>query len=425
MQQEGNQIESNPSDTEAKGKLYYGWVVAIAGAVAVMAASNFQYTFGIFVQPLIDKFGWSRAAISGCVSVRSIVSGTTAPVVGALSDKYGPRKFILGGIFLVGSGYLLASRITSLWHLYIFLSLFIGIGGMALFIPAVSIAAKWFGGKAALANGIVMSGFGLAQIILPPVATYIILKFGLEVCFIFLGIIAWVLGSTAWRFIRTPQGEVNKLQSESFKPGPPETGKALPEVNRQYRLSDILRSKTFWLLFVIFIVVAGCYQMIIIHIVAAAIDSGITYEAAAVILTLSGITCTVGRLAVGFVANKIGNKTTLSICLAIQALLLFPLAGASDLIVFYAVTAIYTLGYGAVTPLIPALAGEYFGTRQIGSIWGVLAIAYTSGAAIGPLLAGYIFDVTGSYNIAFLYSGVVMVVTLILSLALRLPKLEK
>ena len=424
MQWKEDQIESNPPDTGAKSKLFYGWVVAIAGAVVVLAASNFQYTFGVFVQPLIDKFGWSRTAISGCASIRSLAGGTASPVVGVLSDKYGPRKFILGGIFLVGSGYLLASRITSLWHMYIFLSLFIGIGGMILFIPAVSIATRWFGGKATLANGIVMSGFGFAQIILPPVATYIILKFGLEACFILLGITAWVLGSAAWHFIRIPPGEVNVLQPESFKHVSPETNAALPEVKRQYRLSEILRNKTFWLLFVIFMVVASCYQMIIIHIVAAAIDTGITYEAAAVILTLSGITCTVGRLAVGFVANKIGNKTTLSICLAIQALLLYPLAGASDLVVFYAVTAIYTLGYGGVAPLIPALAGEYFGTRQIGSIFGVLTIAYTSGAAIGPLVAGYIFDITGSYYIAFLYAGVVMVVALILSLALRLPKLE-
>ncbi len=425
MQQEGAQIGSNPSDTETKSKLYYGWVVAIAGAVAVMAAANFQYTFGVFVQPMIDKFGWTRAAISGSASVRSIAAGIASPLVGVLSDKYGPRKFILGGIILVGAGYLLASRITDLWHLYILLSLFIGIGMVTLFIPTVSIVTRWFGGKATLANGVVMSGFGFAQIILPPVATYIILKFGLEACFIFLAIIAWVMGSIAWHFIRTPPGAVNTLQPESFKPGPPETGKALPEANRQYKLSDVLRKKTFWILFVIFMIVANSYQMIMLHIVAAAIDAGITYGAAAVILTLSGITCTVGRLTAGLVANKIGNKTTLALCLAIQALFLFPLAGASDLVVFYAVTAIYALGYGAVTPLIPALAGEYFGTRQIGSIFGILAIAYTSGAAIGPLLAGYVFDVTGSYDIAFLYAGVVMVVAFIVSLALKMPKLEK
>ena len=93
MRQEDAQIGRNPSNTGAKSKLYYGWVVAIAGAVAVMAVSNFQYTFGVFVQPIIDKFGWSRAAISGCVSVRSIASGIASPVVGALSDKYGFVSF--------------------------------------------------------------------------------------------------------------------------------------------------------------------------------------------------------------------------------------------------------------------------------------------------------------------------------------------
>ncbi len=355
MQQEGSQIGSNPSDTGTKSKLYYGWVVAIAGAVAVLTVSNSQYTFGVFVQPLIDKFGWSRAAISGSSSGRSIGAGIASPIIGTLSDKYGPRKFILGGIILVGTGYLLASRVTSLWHLYIILSLFIGIGMVALFIPAVSIATRWFGGRAALANGIVMSGFGFAQIILPPVATYVILKFGLEVCFIILGISAWVLGSAAWYFIRTPQGAVNRFKSGSFNFGPPETGKVLPEDTRQFELSDILHNRSFWILFVIFVVVANSYQMIILHIVAAAIDTGITYEAAAIILTLSGITCTAGRLGAGFVANKIGNRTTLALFLAIHSLTLFPLAGASDLVVFYVVTSIYALPYKAAPFLISLL----------------------------------------------------------------------
>ncbi len=417
MQKKGNQANSASTAPAGKGKPYSGWTVAIAGAIAVLAADNFHYTFGVFVQPIVDKFGWSRAAVSGCVSARSVISGIASPVFGFLSDRYNPRKLILMGIFIVGAGYLLASLLTSIWQLYLFLSFFLGLGMVALFIPIISIVTKWFGGRAALANGIVMSGFGLAQIILPPLVTFLILRFGLAICFIVLGITALVAGSLAWKFIRMPP------TADEEKPMPVsgatfESISTLPGAGIQYKLSDVLRTRTLWILFLVFMVVANSYQMIMIHIVPAAIDAGVNAEAAAIILTLSGASCTLGRLGIGFVSAKIGSKTTLSLCLALQALLLFPLAGARDLTAFYAITTIYGLAYGGVTPLIPVLVGEIFGTRLVGSTFGVLNAAYTAGAAIGPLLAGYVFDVTGSYYIAFLYAGVVMAVAFVSSVML-------
>ena len=203
MLQKGNQDEDD-QPTKAGRRLSHGWVVAIAGACVLLVAGNFQYSFGVFVKPLIDKFGWSRAAISGCVSVRSVVSGLTSPLIGTFSDKYGPKIFILLGIFLIGLSYLLTSRINSLWQLYLFLGILTGIGISCELVPAISTATRWFGRKAALANGVVFSGFSMAQIILPPVATYIIVQQGLGTCFIILGLAAWLLGSVAWYFIKPP-----------------------------------------------------------------------------------------------------------------------------------------------------------------------------------------------------------------------------
>lgn len=223
MLRKRNQAENSPS-TKAGRKLSYGWVVAIAGAGMLLAAGNFLYTFGVFVKPLINKFGWSRAAISGCVSTRSIVTASISPIAGSLSDRYGARKFILPGIFLVGLSYLLVSRITSLWHLYFFLSLLTGVGMAALFVPTVATVTKWFGGKSALANGIVMSGFSMAQIILPPIATYLIVQHGWETCFVILGLAAWVLGSMAWFFIRTPPNTVNQPRTETREGNTPKAG---------------------------------------------------------------------------------------------------------------------------------------------------------------------------------------------------------
>ena len=167
---------------------------------------------------------------------------------------------------------------------------------------------------------------------------------------------------------------------------------------------------------------SASYQLLVIHVVIAAIDVGITASAAAIILTVSGITNTVGRLAIGSIANLIGNKTALILAVVIQAAALFLVAGASDLPVFYITVALFGLGYGGTTPILPTLTASYFGTRSIGSTYGVVNVAYTVGGAIGPLAGGYIFDLTGSYYAAFISAGVVMAVTLLLILMLKAPR---
>jgi MFS family permease len=414
-----NKVDSNMSAT-ARGQLSTGWVAVIAGAFVVFIAGNFQYSFGVLVNPLINRFGWLRASISGTVTTRSIASSLASPLVGILSDRYGYRKFILAGIFLVGISYLLTSRITSLWQLYLFLGAMTGIGISVFYVPIVSTVTKWFGSKSGLANGITVSGFGWAQIITPPVATYLILQYSWETALIILGTAALVLGTVAWYFIRTPQNTGNDPPSE---PAVVDTLKANPPgTEGNYTLSEVLRTPAFWILFLVLTTSSASFQMVVIHIVIAAIDTGITPEAAAFILTLSGITNTVGRLTFGGLATKIGNKTVLLLSLALQALALFFLAGAIDIRAFYIIAAVHGLSYGGVMPLIPTLIGSFFGTRSIGSIFGFVNTAYTVGGAFGPLVGGYVFDVTGSYYTAFLVAAIVMAATFLLCLLLKPPQ---
>ena len=414
MLHKGNNTESNPVTTEAT--FFYGWVVAIAGAIALMVTGNFQYSFGVFVKPLVDKFGWSRAAISVSVSARYISTGLVSPIAGALSDRYKPRIFILTGIFIVALGYVLSSRITSLWQLYLFLGAFTGIGLAAFYVPMVTIVTRWFGAKAALANGIVMSGFGMAQAITPPAATYLILHYSLETSFIILGIATLVIGTGAWFFIKTSPDIANQTEAE------PTDSETPAKAENNYTLSEALYTRALWLVLLVYMVVAVCYQMVAIHVIAAATDKGITPETAAIIITISGITNTLGRLTLGGLARKFGNKTVFTIGLAIQALSLFFLANASDLLTFYIIAAVYGLAYGGITPIIPTLAASFFGTRSMGSIFGSITTAYTVGAAVGPFLAGYTFDVTGSYYIAFLSAAITMTIVFLLSLMLKPPR---
>jgi len=187
-------------------------------------------------------------------------------------------------------------------------------------------------------------------------------------------------------------------------------------------LAQVLHTGALWNIVIVSIIVAICFQMVMIHIVAAAIDFGITPAAAAVILTFTGATNTTGRLALGLITGKIGNKAVLVISLVIQAVALFLLVGTRELPVFYAVGAIYGLAYGGIPPLMPTIASGYFGTKSIGPVFGVIVFAYTVGGAIGPFLAGYVFDISGSYYFAFLSAALAMTAAFLLSLLLRPPK---
>ncbi len=411
MLQKSNQAESKPPAGKIRGKLSYGWVVALVGSFTAMATNNFHYAVGVFLKPLISQFDWSRAAISGSVSTMSALAGVLGPFTGRLSDRYGPRKLIFIGVLLAGLGYLLSSNISHLWQLYLFMGILFGTGGGFILTPLMATVGKWFGGRAALANGIVLSGFGIAQILIPPLATYIILHHSWQTCFIVLGIGALGLGMLGWGFIKNPPPGVGNVNQATTN-----------EAVDSYTPSEAVRTKAFWIIFLIELVAAMCFQMLVVHIVAAAIDADITPEAAAIILTLGGITAILGRLLLGGLASRIGNKIVLSLCLAIQVPALFFLAGASDLPVFYTIAAVYGLAYGGVIPVALAMATSLFGTKSIGSILGTIQLSYTAGMAVGPFLAGYIFDVTESYSAAFLSAAAATAVAFLFSLLLKGPQ---
>ena len=410
---------SKPSAGKVKGVPSYGWVVAAAGGIAILVAGNFQYAFGVFLKPLVNQFGWSRAAISGSVATRGLLSGVLSPFAGNLSDKHGPRKFIFAGVMLVGTGYLLASRISELWQLYLYLGILVGAGMALFYIPFVGTVTKWFGGRAALAIGVLLSGFSAAQIILPPMATSFITKYGWDTCFTILGATALGIGIIAGSFCRNPPPGLPDAQMGSQAGSGVVGEEGIIPTTPSYTLSEALHTPTLWTMFMIYLNVAVCSQLIAIHIVAAAIDDGITPEAAALILTFGGITNTLGRLTIGFLSNRIGNKKALALCLAIQAPALFVLAGTHNLYIFYLISAAYTFAYAGVSPIMPTMSASLFGTKSVGSIFGVLNMGFTLGLSIGPLLGGFFYDFTGNYTIAFLFTAIATTVTFLLCLSMK------
>lgn len=400
---------------------YYAWTTAIAGALVIVCCNNLQYLFGTFMTPIMERFEVTRTVASGVISARSFTMAISAVVSGILLDRIGLRRVVVIGIALCGLGYLLAAFATEVWQLYVLFGLLLGVGGGFTFSPLVASTTKWFGGKSTLANGVVLSGFGFAQILLPPLLTSLFNAYGWQVCLLTLAGLSWIGGLLTWSRLHEPPA--NHLREMMAVSAGNQSLKASTEPVG-VTLRQAMSERGYWIFILIYFANALSFQSVITHIVVRATDLGIAATAAAVILTVIGIPNTIGRILVGLVANRVNQRLIVSLAFLLQAPVVFMLGWITDLWVFYVVGAFYGLVYGAVQPLVPTLAVGYFGSRSLGSIIGTIQSAYVFGAMLGPIIAGVMFDRTGSYLLAFMMNGSLLLLVFLASLMLKPPRFK-
>ncbi len=395
-------------------RFFYGYaVVALVFCIMLLSWGIFL-TFGIFFEPMLTEFGWTRATTSAAFSISILVMGLLGFNVGRLTDRFGPRLVMTGSGLLLGLGLLLMSQISAVWQLYLFFGVIIGIGMSATFVPANSIIARWFVKRRGMMTGIVLSGSPLGTMIMPPIARWLISLYGWRTSYIIVGIIALVLIILLAQFLKREPGHIgestygeNKVITEN-----------LGLKARVFSVGEALHTRQFWLLCAISACIWFSVGIIMVHIVIHATGLGFPATSATTILVFAGGASVVVRVIMGSVADRIGNKSALIISfLAMSASLLW-LMMARDLRMLYLFGVIFGLAYGALGPLVSPAVAELFGLGSHGAIFGVTFLVGMVGEAFGPVLAGGIFDVTGSYQWAFLLSAVVSVTGIIISFML-------
>ncbi len=408
-------------------KIFYGWVVVAAAFFVALVAYGVQYSFGIFLKPLSEDFGWTRTLVSGAVSLFMFSRGALAIFTGWATDKYGARKTVaVGGLFL-GLGLLLTSRISAPWQLYLFYGLLVGAGLSVAFAPLVATASRWFVSKRGLAVGIVVAGIGMGTVVMSPLARYLIAAYEWRLSYIIIGLLAWLIVIPAALFLRRspeekglPSGKAEVTAIEAGNSKVATEGDNLASAGG-FSLRGAMRTRAFWVLLGLIILWSICLQMIMIHIYPHATDLGIPGKVAVTFLMVIGLSSIIGRLAMGAVSDRLGGRSALAISLVLLALAVFWLLQVTDIWMFYLFAGVFGFAYGGCVPQLPIIAGELFELRSIGAIIGVQMLGVAIGGAIGPLLGGIVFDVTGSYQIAFLVSGISIIFTLVLLAMLRPP----
>lgn len=359
-----------------------------------MVSHGTQFSFGVFFKPLITEFGWNRAVTSSAYSVYMAFYGISAIVMGTLSDRYGPRAIVIIGGLFVGLGIVLTSQVEALWQLYLFYGILLGMGMGAIYVPLSSSVAKWFTVRRGLALGIVGTGVAIGTLVIPPLSSHFIGLYGWRSSLIILGMASWIMIVPCGLLLRpAPSHEIVAPQGAT-----PQFQRSSPS----YSLLQATRRAPFWTLMAIFASVALGLFLVAVHIVAYATDMGLSAAEGASILGFFGVSRMFGMIGVGALSDRIGGKRALAICLIAQTAAILWLIPTHKLWAFY----LFGLGFGFATggwqPLFPAIIGNFFGMKSFGAIFGVIFLGGTIGAAIGPVLAGWIFDIARSYHPAFL-----------------------
>lgn len=398
----------------------YGWVVVGASTLVMIGFYGTQLSFGVFLKPILEEFGWTRAMASGAMSTVAGIAGLVGILTGRLTDKYGARILIATGALLGGVGYLLMSQTSSLWQLYVYFGVIIGICIGSCWVPITATVSRWFVQKRVLALGITTSGLTIGQMFLPPLVAHFITCYGWRPTYIMLAIVVWIAAIPAVILLgrNPPQGtgglhhgrnKRDSVDDEMVEPLPP----------REWSATEAAGTVPFWMLMVTGFVTAVGFYFMAVHIVAHATDIGIAITSAALILTFMGGGNIVGKLLVWPISTRIGSRFTLLLLLAFQTLALFLLVWATSLWMFLALGAVFGFGLGATTTLRMSMVSDFFGVRSVGTIIGLVSIAWAVGGVTAPILAGYVFDLSRSYDIAFLASGLLLITGMVATYFLK------
>lgn len=394
-----------------------GWVVTFAGT-GLNLTLGILYAWSIFSKQLTESienggFGWSKTVATLPYTVAIACFALVMVPAGRLQDKLGPRLVATTGAILAGAGLIVAS-FASAGNTYPAILGFGVLGGMGIglgYAAATPAAIKWFSAeKKGLIVGLVVGGFGLAPVYIAPLSKYLLAAYGIADSFRILGIAFTVVATALAQLIKNPAVPIAVGQparaAAPVKAGP-----------KDYTWREMIRTPTFYSLYIQYACTATAGLMIIGHLVKiVSVQSGNTITIGFVFVAVLAIFNAGGRVVAGFVSDYIGRVVTIALVCTMQALVMFFFPLFSTVKDFILGSAVVGFNYGACLALFPATTADYWGTKNMGANYGVLFTSWGVGGIIGPMLAGKIADATGSYAFAFTVASGLLVLAVFLAM---------
>ena len=384
--------------------------VVVAAFLIQGIVIGLMFGYGIYLKILETELGWSRTVLSGASSLAFLTMGVLAYGAGRLSDHYGPRWVLTVSGLLTGLAYILMSGMNSPWQLWLFFGCLAGVGLATHDVVTLSTVATWFDRKRGLMTGVVKTGTASGQVLVPILITALVALFGWRQSLLMLGIIAAILlVAIAQMMQRKPLDSVSGTVADSAV-----------DSRAGLTMRDARRGRVLWTLCAMQFCFFPALTTVTLHIVAHATDMGMTTGKAALILSLIGGSSIIGRLAVGMLLDKLGGKGAMLICFILLSHELLALLSIKTPGLLYLLAPFYGIAHGGLFTVVSPIVAEYFGLREHGAIFGLVIFFGTLSGASGPLLAGIVYDNSGSYSIAF--SSLFALAIVGLMLALSLPR---
>jgi MFS family permease len=418
--------------------MFYGWKIVMVTFVTNFISVGFLfYSYGVFFKDLSEEFGGGRFGVSLGLMVVNVVNAIIAPYLGRIVDRRSIRNIMSLGILSLGLGFILASRVGSILQFYVVLGGLIGVGAAMMGgLASSTLVANWFVRRRGMALAIATMGISFSGMVMAPVTTQMVSAYGWRRTFVVYGILTIVIAlPLVRRFIvncpedidLVPDGVSNESvinAKELGKPGLPlAPGDQMIDHPGDFEWSSLgmLRDRNFWS---IALSVTFCFCSIgafLTHLIPHATDLGYSPSLAAFALSVSAGAGVIGKLLFGWIADHIDTRYALWLSILLQTCGMITIQFASSYPALLATCGVFGLGFGGVVPLSGSLVGEVFGRRFFGRTFGLMGPCMLPLQFLGVPLAGYIFDRTQSYTLAFRFYVVLYILAACIVLFICLP----
>jgi MFS family permease len=398
-----------------QGPSRQAWLIVAGGFLAFTVSASLMHAYTVFLLAFVETFGWSRAEASLAYSVGQIVGGVSSPLVGGLVDRLGARRMVLLGGCLLTLGLLGSAQANALWQVVFLYGVVMTLGanciGLVVFVPLVS---RLFVAQRGMAISLLQSANGFGRAISAPLAQ-------------------WLVDASGWRNAYLVQAGLMGLlviplaamfrRAESIVPAPSAASAAASDA-RSWTLSSAIRTRHFWLLFLVYMLTSIGSFLVSLHQLAFAVGQGFEPLYAATVLGMGSLLALPGVILTGTISDYIGRERAAILAYGISIVGVAAALGVSDgdqHLLLWLHACFFGITWGARGPAITAKTADLFGGPRLGTILGVITVGSGLGAGIGAWGAGLLFDLTGTYRPAFVLSILAYAAGAVAFWALRKP----
>ena len=397
-----------------RGRLHYGWIVAGVTFLTLLASAGIRSTPGILIIPLEKEFGWTRATVSFAVSINILLYGLFGPFAAALMDRVGVRRVMMASLGLVAAGVGLTTVMRTSWQLVLLWGVVVGLGtGTMALVLGAYIANRWFAERRGIVMGLLTASTATGQLLFLPFLASLVVTSGWRSAVLVVAGVALLMVPLVYIFMRNDPSDVGLRPVGATADAAPVSSGANPAAAALAALREGFRSRDFWLLAGSFYICgASTNGLIGTHLIPASMEHGIPEVTAASLLAAMGVFDLIGTTVSGWLSDRWDNRYLLCWYYGLRglSLLYLPYALGTQFVGLAAFAVFYGLDWVATVPPTVRLTADIFGRQKVGVMYGWISAGHQLGAATAAFGAGAVRSWLGSYQVAFMTSGLLCLI---------------